>query len=50
MRKKCLRTKTGYGLRPDGRIGKPQDVSPNHLQRWFDVQEPNKVWVPDFGT
>ena len=22
-------------------------MSPNHLQRQFDVQEPNKVWVTD---
>lgn len=47
MRSEGLRSKTGYGRRPGGRAGKPSDVSPNHLQRQFDVQEPNKVWVTD---
>jgi len=42
-----LRSKTGFGGRPGSRAGKPSDVSPNHLQRQFDVQEPNKVWVTD---
>ena len=47
MRNEGLRSKTGYGRRPGGRAGKPSEVSPNHLQRQFDVQEPNKVWVTD---
>jgi len=25
----------------------PSLVAPNHLQRQFDVQEPNRVWVTD---
>jgi putative transposase len=47
MRVDGLRSRTGYGRRPGGRAGKPSDVSPNHLQRQFDVIEPNKVWVTD---
>lgn len=47
MRSEGLRSKTGYGRRPGGRAGKPSDGSPNHLRRQVDVQEPNKVWVPD---
>lgn len=47
MRVEGLRSKTGYGRRPGGRADKPSDVSPNHLQRQFDVLEPNKVWVTD---
>lgn len=38
MRNEGLRSKTGYGRRPCGRSGEPSDVSPNHLQRQFDVQ------------
>ena len=47
MRSEGLRSKTVYGRRLGGRCGKPSDVSPNYLQRQFDVQEPNKVWVTD---
>lgn len=47
MRSEGLRSKTGYGRRPGGHAGKPSGVSPNHLQRQFDVQEPNKVWITD---
>lgn len=27
--------------------GQPTVVAPNHLERQFDVTEPNKVWVTD---
>ena len=47
MRSEGLRSNTGYGRRPGGRPGNPSDVSPNHLQRQFDVLKPNKVWVTD---
>jgi putative transposase len=47
MRLEGLKSQTGYGRRPGGRGGKPAEVSPNHLQRQFDVVEPNKVWVTD---
>jgi putative transposase len=47
MKTEGLRSRTGYGRRPGGRAGKPSDVSPNHLQRQFDVSEPNKAWVTD---
>lgn len=48
MRQIGLKSLTGYGRRP-GRYGGgcPANVSPNHLQREFDVSEPNKVWVTD---
>ena len=42
-----LKSRTGYGRRPGAGAGKPSEVSPNHLQRKFDVQQPNKVWVTD---
>lgn len=47
MRLEGLRSRTGYGRRPGTRSGRPSDVSPNHLQRQFNVLEPNKVWVTD---
>jgi putative transposase len=28
-------------------VGAPSLVAPNHLQRQFDVKEPNRVWVTD---
>ena len=42
-----LRSQTGYAKRKYKRGGVPSLVSPTHLQRQFDVQEPNRVWVPD---
>ena len=47
MREACLKSQTGYGRRPGKYGGRPTQVSPNHLQRQFDVSEPNKVWVTD---
>jgi transposase InsO family protein len=47
MKKEGLRSRSGYGHRPGHYGGKPAQVSPNHLQRQFDVTEPNKVWVTD---
>jgi putative transposase len=47
MRAEALRSQRGYGRRPGSYGGKPAQVSPNHLQRQFDVSEPNKVWVTD---
>jgi len=44
---KGLRSKTSYGSRPGGHAGKPSDVSPNLLQRQFNVLQPNMVWVTD---
>jgi putative transposase len=42
-----IKSMTGYGRRPGRYGGSPANVSPNHLQREFDVAEPNKVWVTD---
>jgi putative transposase len=47
MRQSSLKSQTGYGRRPGRYGGRPANVSPNHLQREFDVAEPNKVWVTD---
>lgn len=47
MRQAGLRSHTGYGRRPGMRGGKVSVVAPNHLQRQFEVGEPNKVWVTD---
>lgn len=47
MRAAGLRSQTGYGKRRYKRGGAPSVVAPNHLQRQFDVQEPNRVWVTD---
>jgi putative transposase len=47
MRREGIRSRTGYGRRPASGSGNPSDVSPNHLQRQFYVQGPNKVWVKD---
>ena len=47
MRAAGLRSQTGYGKRRFKRGGSSSVVAPNHLQRQFDVTEPNKVWVTD---
>ena len=47
MRAAGLHSQTGYGKRRFKRGGAPSVVAPNHLQRKFDVAEPNKVWVTD---
>jgi len=47
MRSAGIRSQTGYGKRKYKRGGAPSLVAPNHLQRQFDVKEPNRVWVTD---
>ncbi len=47
MRQQGLRSQTGYRRRPGRYGGKPPIASPNHLERRFNVTEPNKVWVTD---
>ena len=47
MRLEGLRSQTGYRRRPGRYGGKPPAASPNHLERRFNVTEPNKVWVTD---
>ncbi|UGQ46083.1 IS3 family transposase [Massilia endophytica] len=47
MRSEGIRSQTGYAKRKSKRGGPPSVVAPNHLQREFDVTEPNKVWVTD---
>src|SRR5262244_1663110 len=45
MRSEGLKSQRGYRMRR--RYGKPAVVAPNHVQRQFDVTEPNRVWVTD---
>jgi putative transposase len=47
MRTAGLRSQTGYAKRKSKRGGAPALIAPNHLQRQFDVREPNRVWVTD---
>jgi putative transposase len=47
MRSEGIRSQTGYAKRKYKNGGMPSVVAPNHLQRKFDVTEPNKVWVTD---
>lgn len=47
MRLAGMRSHTGYGRRPSVRGGKVSVVAPNHLQRQFEVSEPNRAWVTD---
>lgn len=47
MRVEGLRSQTGYRRRPGRYGGKPAVVSPNHLNRQFDVAAPNVAWVTD---
>lgn len=44
---RVMRAQVGYGRRPSPKGGKPSIVAPNQLQRQFDQQESNQVWVTD---
>ena len=47
MCKEGIRAQIGYRRCPGPRGGPTSVVAPNHLQRQFDVMEPNRVWVTD---
>jgi len=47
MRREGLRSQTGYRRRPGCYGGTPAVVSPNHLDRRFEVTAPNVAWVTD---
>ncbi|WP_134020774.1 IS3 family transposase [Modicisalibacter xianhensis] len=47
MRREGLRSQTGYRRRPGCYGGTPAVVSPNHLDRRFEVAAPNVAWVTD---
>ena len=47
MKQEGLRSQTGYHRRPGHYRGRPAVVAPNHLQRQFTVDAPNKSWVTD---
>ena len=42
-----LKAQRGYNKRPQHHSGQPAVLTPNHLQREFNVDAPNKVWVTD---
>ncbi len=46
MRAEGLKSQTGYRRR-SMKYGAPAVIAPNHLQRQFNVVEPNRVWVTD---
>lgn len=47
MRRERLRSQTGYRRRPGAYGSKPAVVSPNRLDRRFDVTAPSVAWVTD---
>jgi len=47
MRLAGLRSHTGYGRRPSPRGKRPSVVAPNVLDRQFQADAPNQVWVTD---
>ena len=46
MQKHGIKAQRGY-KKPRFKAGYPSQVSPNHLERQFTVDTPNKVWVTD---
>lgn len=48
MQRAQIRSLRGYKRYPGFRSGKPANVTPNTLNREFEVVAPNKVWVTDF--
>ena len=48
MKAADIRSQRGYKRHPGFKGGKPSQVAPNTLDREFEVDEPNKVWVTDF--
>ena len=47
MKAESLKAQVGYGRRPNHRGGKSSTVAPNHLDRQFEVANPNTHWVTD---
>lgn len=47
MSREGLCSQTGYHRRPGPRGGRPDVVTPNHLNQKFDVEAPNQAWVTD---
>ena len=48
MKAADIRSQRGYKRHPGFKGGKPSQVAPNTLDREFDIDEPNRVWVTDF--
>ena len=47
MQQEGIKAQVGYGKRPGSKGGNPSVLAPNQLNRQFDQQEPNQVWVTD---
>jgi putative transposase len=47
LRCEGIRSQTGYRRRSGGGGGKPAVVAPNHLNRQFTPDQPNRSWVTD---
>mgnify|MGYP006167697413 CR=1 FL=1 len=47
LRCEGIRSQTGYRRRSSARGGKPAVVAPNHLNRQFTPDQPNRSWVTD---
>jgi len=47
LRQEGLHSQTGYHRRPGKRGGAPAVVAPNHLDRQFTPEQPNRSWVTD---
>lgn len=50
MKQESLRSQTVYHRRPGHYRRRPAVVAPNHLQRQFTVDAPNKAWVTDISV
>lgn len=48
MQRAGIRSQRGYKRHPGFRGGDASQIAPNTLDRQFDVDAPNKVWVTDF--
>ena len=48
MRNAGICSKRGYRRHPGFSRGKASHIAPNRLDRQFEVDEPNQVWVTDF--
>ena len=47
MHQNRIKAQVGYKKHKGIKSGPPSVVAPNHLQRQFDVQRPDEVWVTD---
>lgn len=48
MREAGISSQRGYKRHPGFKGGKVSHIAPNTLERQFEIDQPNKVWVTDF--